>query len=93
MALPSGELSRPYGTALDKRGRIWVVETGVSPSLFVGFDTVLEKIISITPIPSGAGSVRHMDYHAATDAVRFGTDAQTLGKARVDVREQPGDGE
>ncbi len=62
---------------------MWLVETGVSPNLFVGFDTQSERVISVTPIPSGAGSVRHMDYHAPTGTVWFGTDRGTLGRARV----------
>ncbi len=82
-ALPSGERSRPYGTASDARDRIWIVETGVRPNLFVGFDTLAERIFSITEIPSGAGSVRHMDYHEPTGSVWFGTDNQTLGRADV----------
>ncbi len=81
--LPSGSSARPYGMASDERGRVWLVETGVSPNLFVGFDTNSEKIVSITPIPSGAGSVRHMSYHAPTGTVWFGTDENTLGRARV----------
>lgn len=82
-ALPSGEDARPYGTALDERGRVWVVETGVSPNLFVGFDTRAEEVVSVTEIPSGGGSVRHMDYHGPTDSVWFGTDEETLGRADV----------
>jgi virginiamycin B lyase len=82
-ALPSGSDSQPYGMASDKLGRVWLVETGVSPNLFVGFDTATGKIISVTPIPSGAGSVRHMDYHAASHTVWFGTDNDTLGRATL----------
>jgi len=82
-ALPAGSNSGPYGMAVDKRGRIWVVETGVSPNTFVGFDPAKNAIISITPIPSGAGSVRHMHYHHATDTVWFGTDEDTIGRAQV----------
>ncbi len=82
-ALPSGGDSRPYGMASDERDRVWVVETGISPNQFVGFDTRTERVISVTPIPSGAGSVRHMNYHAGTGTVWFGTDRSTLGRARV----------
>lgn len=82
-ALPSGGNSRPYGMASDEKGRVWLVETGVSPNLFVGFDTHAERIVSVTPIPSGAGSVRHMDYHRPTGTVWFGTDETTLGRAVV----------
>ena len=82
-SLPSGEKSAPYGTALDDSGRIWVVETGVRPNLFVGFATEGEKIVSITPVPSGGGTVRHMDYHPQTGSVWFGADAGTIGMAEV----------
>ncbi len=82
-ALPAGENARPYGTAKDAQDRVWVVAGGVEPNLFVGFDTRQEKIISVTEIPSGAGTVRHMDYHAPTSSVWFGTDHETLGRANV----------
>ncbi len=78
--LPAGEGARPYGMARDDKGRVWVVETGVSPNRLVGFDTTVEKIISVTPIPSGAGSVRHIHYFAPDDTVWFGTDAGTVGR-------------
>lgn len=85
-ALPGDKDARPYGMALDKRGHVWVVTTGKQPNLFVGFDTKAEKIVSITPIPSGGGTVRHMDYHAPTDTVWFGTDTQMLGRAVVNMK-------
>jgi len=81
--LPAGADSRPYGTALDTAGRIRVVETGVQPNRLIGFDPALESVVSITPIPSGAGTVRHMTYHAPTGTVWFGTDAGTIGRAEV----------
>lgn len=82
-ALPGGPGSRPYGTASDKDGRIWLVESGVQPNRFVGFDPKTEKFFSITEIPSGGGTVRHMFYHEPTNAVWFGTDAGTIGVARL----------
>lgn len=81
--LPSGDNSLPYGTAKDKHGRIWLVETGVSPNLFVGFDTVSETIVSVTPIPSGGGSVRHMDYAPGSNSIWFGTDKGTMARAKI----------
>jgi len=81
--LPSGGDAAPYGTALDKAGRVWVVETGVMPNRLIGFDTTREKIVSVTPIPSGAGSVRHMDYHRPSHTIWFGTDNDTLGRAKL----------
>lgn len=82
-ALPSGGNAAPYGTALDAQERVWIVETGVSPNQLVGFDTADERIVSVTEIPSGAGSVRHMHYHEPSGAVWFGTDEETLGRAQV----------
>lgn len=82
-ALPSGAGSKPYGTALDDDGVVWIVETGVSPNLFVGFDTKREELVSITPVPSGGGTLRHMDYTPEADAVWFGADTGTIGRADV----------
>lgn len=82
-ALPAANDSAPYGMAVDKQGRVWVVETGPLTNTFVGFDPAKDAIISITPIPSGAGSVRHMHYHAPTDSIWFGTDKDTIGRAKV----------
>jgi virginiamycin B lyase len=82
-ALPGGSQSQPYGTSLDEQGRVWVVETGVQPNRFVGFDTEREEIFSVTEIPSGGGAVRHMDYDEAAGTVWFGTDAGTLARAQV----------
>lgn len=82
--LPSGDRARPYGMTVDSSDRIWLVETGPSPNNFVGFDSNKEVFFSSTPIPSGAGSVRHMDYHQDSGTIWFGTDANTLGRATVD---------
>ena len=81
--MPSGADSRPYGMAIDRNDRIWLVETGVSPNLFVGFDAGAEAFFSATEIPSGAGAVRHMDYFEAAGEVWFGTDTNYLGRAKV----------
>lgn len=82
-ALPTGEGSRPYGMASDEQDRVWVVATGSEPNLFVGFDTDAEEVVSVTEIPSGAGSVRHMDYDQPSGTVWFGTDTEMLGRAVV----------
>lgn len=81
--LPEGGEARPYAVAVDDRDRVWLVETGVRPNRFVGFDTGSDTFISNTPVPSGAGSIRHMYYHAPTQEIWFGTDANTIGKAIV----------
>ena len=79
---PNGPESRPYGMAIDNADRIWYVETN-SPNRFVGFDTRTREFIGSTEIPSGAGSVRHMFFDESTNSVWFGTDANTIGRARL----------
>ncbi|MEX0976402.1 MAG: hypothetical protein WDZ50_04825 [Woeseia sp.] len=81
--LPNGADSLPYGMAVDRDDRIWLVETGVSPNRFVGFDTKTGKFISRSKIPSGGGSIRHMNYYEPRGEVWFGTDTNYIGRARV----------
>ncbi len=82
--MPAGSDARPYGMVVDNRDRLWFVETGPGPNRFVGFDPKLEEFFSITDIPSGGGAVRHMHYHEPTGSVWFGTDTDTIGRARVE---------
>ena len=82
--MPSGEDSRPYAVTVDSSDRIWLVETGVSPNMFVGFDTASKKFVSSTPIESGGGTVRNMVFHEPTGSVWFGTDTNYLGRARIE---------
>lgn len=81
--LPSGSQSQPYAVAVDRFDRVWLVETGVQPNRFVGFDTRSEKFISGTDIPSGGGRVRHMHYHEPSGEIWFGTDTNNVGRAKV----------
>ncbi len=81
--LPGGAGARPYGMVVDEDDMIWLVETGLQPNRFVGFDTEAEELVSVTDIPSGAGSVRHMYYDPERREVWFGTDANTVGRARL----------
>ncbi len=81
--LPQGEGSRPYGMASDDEGRLWMVATGVSPNVFLGFDPKKEEFFSATDIPSGGGTVRHMHYHQPSGAVWFGADTNYIGRAIV----------
>lgn len=81
--MPSGEDSRPYGMAVDRLDRIWIVETGVSPNQFVGFDPAVEEFFSVTEIPSDAGAVRHMNYFEPAGEVWFGTDSNYIGRAKI----------
>lgn len=80
---PGGEQSRPYGMAIDGDDRIWLVETGLQPNRFVGFDPEMERFFSITEIESGGGSIRHMYYDPPTNTIWFGTDANTVGRAKL----------
>ena len=80
---PSQAHSGPYGMVVDDLDRIWFVETGDRPNQLVGFSTMTEAFISITPIPSGAGSVRHMFFDPRSRAIWFGTDNNTIGRAMV----------
>ncbi len=81
--VPGGEEARPYGMAVDDQDRVWFVETGVYPNRLVGFNTKTEKIMSMTNIESGGGSVRHMVYHQGTQTIWFGTDANTLARVSL----------
>lgn len=80
---PGGDLSRPYGMALDHRNRVWFVETGSQPNRFVGFDIEAKEFFSVAEIGSGGGTVRHMAFHEETRTVWFGTDTNTIGRARI----------
>jgi virginiamycin B lyase len=86
-ANPSGPQSMPYAMTVDDRDRIWYVETGVQPNRLVGFDPKLGKVFSITPVSQSGGlTIRHMIYHAPTKSIWFGTDANTIGQAKVEPR-------
>jgi virginiamycin B lyase len=81
--VPGGRDARPYAMAADDRGRLWLVETGAEPNRLMGFDPESERFFAVTPLASGGGSVRHMVFHAPTRALWFGTDANTIGRARL----------
>lgn len=81
--MPGGDDARPYGVASDDQDRVWFVETGSFPNRLIGFNTQTQRIISITNIKSGGGSVRHMVYHQSTQTIWFGTDANTIGRAKL----------
>ena len=80
--LPGGADARPYGTALDHLGRLWIAETGTVPNRLVGFDPETETFLSETEVPSG-GSVRHMYFHPPTRDIWFGVDTGYLARAKV----------
>lgn len=80
---PGGAESQPYAMAVDDQDRLWFVESGPEPNRMVGFDPRTREFFSVTPIPSGGGTVRHMVFHAPTSSLWFGTDTNTIGRARV----------
>lgn len=80
--LPGGSDSRPYALAADDADRIWVVETGVQPNQFVGFDPRTESFTSV-PVESGGGTVRHMYFDPDSNAIWFGADTNTIGVAKL----------
>lgn len=81
--LPGGADSRPYAMTADKHGRIWFVATGVHPNRFIGFDPATESFTKPVEIKSGGGTVRHMVYDADSNAIWFGTDTNTIGRAQL----------
>ena len=81
--LPGGPDSKPYGMAVDRDDRIWIVETGIEPNRLVGFDTATETFLTETDIPSGAGSVSDMHYFEAGGEIWFGTASNYIGRARI----------
>lgn len=82
-ANPSGKTSLPYAMTSDDADRLWFVETGVQPNRMVGFDPKTESFFSNTPVPSGAGAVRHMIFDPKTRFIWFGSDANTIGRVTV----------
>jgi virginiamycin B lyase len=80
---PGGASSLPYAMGADDRGRLWFVESGPQPNRLIGFDPKSAKFFSVTPIPSGGATVRHMFFDAPHRAFWFGTDAGTIARATV----------
>jgi virginiamycin B lyase len=84
--LPSAEEARPYAMVADDSDRIWVVETGVRPNNFVGFDPLTGEFFSNTQPESGGGTIRHMYFDPETNSIWFGADTGTVGVAKLPPR-------
>lgn len=82
-SMPGERRSGPYAMGADADGRVWAVETGVSPNRFVGFDPATETFLEPVAVPSGGGTVRHMMFHEGTNSFWFGTDVNTIGRAAI----------
>lgn len=81
--VPGGERAGAYGMAVDDRDRLWFVESTIRPNRLVGFDPASRQFFSITDVPSGGGTVRHMYFHPPTREIWFGTDTNNIGRARI----------
>jgi virginiamycin B lyase len=81
--LPGGATSRPYAVMNDDQDRVWVVEVGAQPNMFVGFDTRTRQFLPSRPVPSGGGVVRHMMFDPTSHAIWFGSDNGTIGRATL----------
>ena len=81
--MPGGENARPYAVEIDPDDRIWFVETGLDPNMFVGFDPDTEEFFSRTAVGSGGGTIRHMYYEPETNSIWFGADTNTVGQAKL----------
>ena len=75
-AAPGGAQSLPYALTKDDQGRLWFSETGPVKRL-VGFDPKTERMFSVNEV---SGNIRHMQFHAPTKAMWFGTDANKIGR-------------
>lgn len=80
---PGGGQARPYAIAADDRGHLWLVETGPRPNRFIGFDPETETFVASVEIESGGGTVRHMVFDADSRSIWFGTDTDTIARARI----------
>lgn len=81
--VPGGADSRPYGMTADAQDRLWFVETGQDPNRLVGFDPETEEFFNTTDIESGGGTVRHMYFDEADREIWFGTDTNTIARAKL----------
>lgn len=80
--MPGGDSARPYGSAIDDNGVLWLAEGGV-PNRLVGFDTASTEVVHVGDIPAARGSVRHMVFDAERREVWFGEDTNFLARVRL----------
>lgn len=81
--MPDSTDANPYAMASDDQDNLWMVETGVEPNIFLGFNPETETFHSSQPIESGGGTVRHMVYHQPSNSIWFGTDTNYLGQTTL----------
>lgn len=73
----------PYAMNADAQGRLWFFLAGQQPNLLQGFDPRSGELLPATPVPSGGVTVRHSEYLVSENAIWFGTDANTIGRAQL----------
>jgi virginiamycin B lyase len=78
--MPDGDTSRPYAVLKDHKDRMWFSASGLSPNKLVAFDTQSEQFVASKEIPTGEGSIRHMDFDERTQSLWFGTDTGHIGR-------------
>ncbi len=81
--LPEAKNAKLYGSAIDNNDRVWLALTGMKPNKIIVFDSKSQQFIASRAVASGGGSIRYMYYHGESDSVWFGTDANTIGRARL----------
>ena len=82
---PGGEGSRPYAMVVDDRDRIWFFESAPrDANQLVGFDPKTEQFFyKWSGFQNGGGTVRHAHFEPTTREIWFGTDAGTIGRAKL----------
>jgi virginiamycin B lyase len=82
-ATPGGANSLPYMLTADNKDRLWFSETGMQPVRIVGFDPRSKTFVPPIAVPSGGLNVRYAIYNGASNAIWFGTDANTIARAQL----------
>ncbi|RUO38956.1 lyase [Pseudidiomarina aestuarii] len=80
---PAEARSMPYAMAVDDHDYVWFAETGVQPNRLVGFNTKTLEFTQPFEVESGGGTIRHMVFDKASQSLWFGTDANTVGRAKI----------
>jgi len=79
----------PHNLIVDDEGHVWYAGNRAAhrnrpqPNRFVGFDSHEREFLGITEIDSGGATVRHMFFDERQREVWFGTDKNTIGRAKV----------
>lgn len=81
--VPGSAGKQPYPLNVDTRDIVWFVETGSTPNRLIAFDPRRERFTADVAIPSGAGTIRHMNLNRRTGELWFGTDVGTIGRAAL----------